>query len=77
MDWSDFMQKIYNFYNCFDTIQGRLYRQNSPSGIELTASASTQLVPASLSGNGHSVFATFNGQNVIPFPAGTTVSLSV
>jgi len=76
MDWSDFMQKIYNFYNCFDTIQGRLYRQNSPSGIELTASASTQLVPASLSGNGHSVFATFNGQNVIPFPAGTTVSLS-
>lgn len=76
MDWSDSMQKIYNFYNCFDTIQGRLYRQNSPSGIELTASASTQLVPATISGNGHSVFATFNGQNVVPFPAGTTVSLS-
>lgn len=70
------MQKIYNFYNCFDTIQGRLYQKNSPSGIAITSSTSTRLAPATLSGSAGSVFVTFNNQNSIPFPAGTTVSLS-
>ena len=69
------MQRIYNFNNCFDTIQGRLYKQTSPSGIETTASTSTRLVPAGLTGDGANVFATFTGQNSVPFPIGTSVRL--
>ena len=69
------MQKIYGFENCFSTMQGRLYRQNSAVGIELTASTSTRLVPASLTGNGSSVLVTFTNQLAIPFPIGTTISL--
>jgi hypothetical protein len=56
-------------------MQGRLYRQNSAAGIELTASTSTRLVPASLTGNGSSVLVTFTNQLAIPFPIGTTISL--
>lgn len=76
MDWSDTMQKIYNFYNCFDTIQGRLYRGNPPSGTAYTASTDTRILPSSITGTSDSVFITFSNQLSIPFPIGTTVSLS-
>jgi hypothetical protein len=76
MDWSDVMQKIYNFNNCFSTIDGRLYRQNSPSGISVTVSASTRLVPSSLTSSNGSVFFTFNNQSAIPFPVGAAVFVS-
>jgi hypothetical protein len=76
MEWSDFMQKIYNFTNCFDTIQGRLYKQNSPSGIAITTSTATRLAPATLSATGDSVFVTFNSQNSIPFPVNSTIFVS-
>lgn len=70
------MQKIYNFYSCFDTMQGRLYRKNSPQGISITASTDTRLSPSSITGSAGSVFVTFSNQKAIPFPAGTTVSLT-
>lgn len=70
------MQKIYNFNNCFSTIDGRLYRQNSPSGISVTVSASTRLVPSSLTSSNGSVFFTFNNQSAIPFPVGAAVFVS-
>jgi len=70
------MQKIYNFYNCFDTIQGRLYRSSAPSGTAYTVSTDTRLVPSSLTGTGDSVFVSFSNQLSIPFPVGTTVALT-
>jgi hypothetical protein len=76
MGWSDLMQKIYNFNNCFSTIDGRLYRQNSPSGIAVTVSTDTRLAPSSLTSSNGSVFFTFNNQSAIPFPVGTTVFVS-
>jgi hypothetical protein len=76
MDWSDVMQKIYNFNNCFSTIDGRLYRQNSPTGIAVTVSTDTRLAPSSLTSSNGSVFFTFNNQSAIPFPVGTTVFVS-
>jgi hypothetical protein len=76
MGWSDLMQKIYNFNNCFDTIQGRLYKKNSALGIEVTASTDTRLAPESITGTNSSVFVTFSNQNSIPFPIGATISLS-